>query len=483
MKTRALAVALCACAALVGCTLAPPYRKPEVAVGGNYKELGPWQQAAPSDAVERGDWWRDFDDATLNELEARVVAANPDLAAAAAHYAQARAFVDEARGGLVPRVAAGGQSSHNRQSDHRPLRSASQPDEYRDELLGAQLDYELDLWGRVRNLVAAGAANAQAGAADLAAVRLSLEAEAATDYIELRGLDAQGKLLADAVDAYAKALQLTQNRFQGGIASGLDTARAQNQLDTARAQSAEVRARRALLEHAIARLAGAPASSFSIAPQVVDLPLPVVPPGIPSTLLERRPDVAAAERRAAAANAQIGVARAAYFPSIMLSATAGYENTGAADWISAPNSFWSLGPRALLTLFDGGRRHAREQEAKAAFDEASARYRATALSAFQQVEDNLALLNLLGDEARAEDDAVASAQRTLALALDRYRNGAVSYLEVVESQTAALQAQRNALALHDRRLQASVELIRALGGGWDGTVDSTAVTRSTAKLD
>jgi NodT family efflux transporter outer membrane factor (OMF) lipoprotein len=472
--SRSLACTI-AIALLGGCSLAPKYEKPAVPVADTYKESGPWQPAAPNDNAPRGDWWSDFHDPKLDELETQAEKANPDLAAAAAHYAGAVAFAKEARAGLFPQVDATAYATHNRQSDTRPLRSSSQPDEYKDDYIGAQLNYEFDFWGRVRNNVAAGADTAQANEADLASARLSLQAELADDYIALRGLDAQSKLLNDTVDAYQKALGLTQNRFKGGAASGLDVAHAQNQLDVARAQTSDVRARRALYEHAIARLVGASASSFSVEPALVDFPLLETPTGLPSTLLERRPDVAAAERRAAAANANIGVARAAFFPTLTLTATGGYESTGATDWLTAPNSFWSLGPKALLTLFDAGKRHAREQEARAQFDEASDRYRATALTAFQQVEDNLALMHLLGDEAKDENAAVVSSQRTLDLALDRYRNGAVNYLEVVESQTAALQARRTALSLHDRQLQASVGLVRALGGGWSGLADSTAV--------
>ncbi len=478
MNVRRLLGALATCA-LAGCSLAPTYKTPVVDVPESFKEAGPWQPALPADQHERGDWWRDYGDATLDDLESRVDAANPDLAAAVDRYAQARAYSAETRAGLFPQVDAAAGATHNRQSDNRPLRSATQPDEYKDNLIGAQLGYELDLWGRVRNLVAAGEATAQASAADLASVRLSLHAELANDYIALRGLDAQAKLLDDTVTAYAKALELTQNRFRGGAASGLDVARAQTQLESARAQATDVQARRALLEHAISSLVGTPASKFSLQAQVVELSEPTIPAGLPSTLLERRPDVAAAERRTAAANANIGIARAAFFPSITLTAVGGYENTGEADWLSAPNLFWSIGPRAFLTLFDAGRREARVDQARAALDEAGERYRATTLVAFQQVEDNLALMHLLGEEAKSEAAAAASAQRTLNLALDRYRNGAVSYLEVVESQTAALQAQRTLLSLRDRELQASVGLIRALGGGWTpgetaGTVASTA---------
>jgi NodT family efflux transporter outer membrane factor (OMF) lipoprotein len=368
-------------------------------------------------------------------------------------------------------------ATRSRQSDHRPLRSAVQPDEYADALVGAQLGYELDLWGRVRNLVAAGEANAQASAADLASVRLSLHAELADDYIALRGLDAQAQLLDATVAAYARALDLTRNRFRGGAASGLDVARAQAQLDGARAQASDVQARRALLEHAIASLVGTPASKFSLPARVVNLSAPSVPTGLPSTLLERRPDVAAAERRAAAANAQIGIARAAFFPSITLTAAGGYESGGGSAWLSAPNSFWSIGPRAFLTLFDAGRREARVAAARAALDEAGDRYRAVALDAFRQVEDDLALERLLRDEANSQDAAATAAQRALDLSMDRYRNGAVSYLEVVASQTASLQARRAALLLHDRELQASVGLVRALGGGWSA---GAAASRTTA---
>ena len=449
-----------------GCSLAPPYHPPQAEVPVTYKESGPWQASVPADRSDRGDWWRDYGDATLDALEVRVDLANPTLAAAVDRYAQARAYEAETHAGLFPQVDSQALATHNRQSDHRPLRSASQPDEYHDNLIGAQISYELDLWGRVHNLVAAGQADAQASADDLASVRLSLHAELADDYIALRGLDAQAKLLADTVAAYSQALELTQNRFTGGVASELDVAHAHTQLDTARAQATDVQARRTLYEHAIASLIGTPASNFSIAVEVSELPVPATPTGLPSTLLERRPDVASAERHTAAANARIGIARAAFFPSITLTATGGYENTGGADWLSAPNSFWSIGPHALLTLFDAGRRQAEVDRAQAMMDEAGEKYRSATLVAFQQVEDNLALLHLLGEEARDVDAAVVSAKRTLELALDRYRNGAVNYLEVVEAQTAELQARRTALSLRDRQLEASVGLIRALGGGW-----------------
>lgn len=466
MKTRNLILVAAISALTSSCSFAPTYKTPTADVADTYKEAGPWQTAAPSDALERGDWWRDYHDATLDDLQQRLDGANPDLAVAVDRYAQASAYLAQTRSGLFPQLDATGGATKNRQSDKRPLRSASQPDEYRDNSLGATLSYELDLWGRVRNLVAAGSANAQAASADLASVRLSLHAELANDYIRLRNLDAQDKLLTDTVNAYSQALNLTQNRFAGGIASGIDVGRAQTQLETARAQNTDIQAERALVEHAIASLIGESASKFSLPVKIIDLPLPVIPLSLPSVLLERRPDIAAAERRAAAENAQIGVARAAFFPSISLTAMGGFENTGGAGWLSAPNQFWSIGPRFNLALFDAGRRHAVDRQTQAAFDEAADRYRSTALLAFQQVEDNLALLHLLSEEAKQENAAVSAAETTLHLALDRYQNGAVNYLEVVASQTAALQAQRTMLSLRDRQLHASVGLIRALGGGW-----------------
>ena len=459
-------VAAVTSAVLVSCSFAPPYETPSTDVASSFKDDSPWQTAVPSDQIERGDWWRDFHDDTLDELEARVDTANPNLAAATDRYLQARAYLAQTRGGLLPQIDSNGLATKNRQSDNRPLRSASQPDEYRDNLIGAQLSYELDLWGRVRNLVAAGRASTEAALADVASVRLSLHAELANAYIILRGLDAQEQLLRDAVVAYEKALTLTENRFEGGASSGLDVAHAQTQLQNARAQRTDIRAQRTIYEHAIASLVGESASNFSLPPKIVDLPLPEIPVALPSRLLERRPDIAAAERRAASANALVGVARAAFFPSISLTATGGYENTGGANWLTSPNSFWSVGPRFSFSLFDAGKRRAVEAQSRAAFDEAAEHYRSTTLTAFQQVEDGLALLRFLGQETEEQRAAAVAAQHAAALAMDRYTNGAVNYLEVVESQTAALQAQSTTLTLRNRELRADVDLVRAIGGGW-----------------
>lgn len=449
--------------------MAPAYSPPVTPQAPSYRELGPWTPAAPAAEQPRGAWWTMFADPLLNDLEARAERANTDLAAAVAAYDQAQALASQARASFVPEVDAVGLDQRLRRSDNAPLRAGG-PDTYSNVEVGASMNYELDLWGRVRNLVAAAGDRAQASAADVQSVRLSIQAELADDYLALRGLDAQEKLLQDTAEAYGRALALTQILHNGGNATGLDVARAQTQLSTAKAQISDVAAQRALIEHAIAALVGESASTFAIAPVQANFVQPQVVVGVPSTLLQRRPDVVAAERRAAAANAQIGVARAAWFPALTIGGTAGWQTAGGVNLLSAPNTFWTLGPQLAGAIFDGGRRRAGVEAARAAFNQASANYRGVVLDAFRGVEDELALSNRLAVEAKDQQDAVDAANRTEALAMTRYRQGASTYLEVVTAQTAALQAQRAALALNTRRLQASVDLVRALGGGWGGAV-------------
>jgi len=452
-------------AALAGCNLAPAYAPPSLTVPTAYKEVGPWTPASPADAAPRGDWWTVYGDTTLDVLEVRIDSSNPDLALALARYDEAKAYAAEARAAQYPQVDIGGTATTNRQSANRPLRVGG-PNYYGDDVVAGSVSYEVDLWGRVRNLVAAGKAQAQASGADAAAVRLSLEAQLADAYLSLRGLDAEDKLLTDTTKAYALALRLTQTLHDGGAVPGLDVSRAQAQLRIARAQEVDVAAQRTLYEHEIAALVGEPAPSFSLSPQAQLPDPPQVPVSAPSLILQRRPDVAAAERRAAAANAMIGVTRAAFYPSISLDATGGFENTGGINLLSASNSWWTLGPALAMTLFDGGLRKAQLRASRDQFDEASASYRSTVLAAFQQVEDELALCNRLADESQEQSAAVQATERTEALAMIQYRMGAVTYLEVVIAQTTDLQAQVTELAIETRRLQASVDLVRSLGGGW-----------------
>lgn len=458
-------------AALAGCSFAPAYRVPVVPVAPVYREAGAWQQAQPADQLPRDAWWQRYHDRALDQLQQRLLANNADLAAALAHYRQAQALDRYAQAERFPQVSADANTLRTRQSDTRPLRGAltgpnASPALYSTYTVGVAAGYEFDLWGRVRNTVEAGRDDTQAAAADLASVQLSLQAQLADDYIVLRGLDQQLTLLQQSIDAYQKALELTRARHAGGIASGLDVARAQTQLSSAKSLWSQTLAQRALLEHALAVLVGASADQFTLAPQTAALLLPPLPTGVPSALLQRRPDIAAAERRTAAANARIGVARAAYFPSLTLSAQAGFQSAEYAGLLAAPNRLWAVGPGLLETLFDGGRRKADVALARATTDEAGAHYRSVVLNAFAQVEDNLAQLEHVGAALTDQAAAAAAAQRSLDLALDRYKQGAVGYLDVVQAQTAALEAQRSLLDLDTRQLRASVQLIRALGGGW-----------------
>ncbi|WP_372784511.1 efflux transporter outer membrane subunit [Phenylobacterium sp.] len=465
MATARLLLTAATAAALAGCSLAPAYAPPATPVAAAYKEQGPWTPAAPADAQPRGQWWAMFADPVLDGLEARAEQANPSLAAALAAYDQARALAAQARAGLVPEIDGAATTQRARRSDKAPLRVGG-PDAYSTNQAGASVAYEIDLWGRLRNLAAGAGDRAQASGADLRSMRLSLQADLADDYLTLRSLDAQIRLLDATVAAYARALQLTQILHDGGNATGLDVARAQTQLSTAKAQITDVAAQRALMEHAIAALVGESASSFSLAPVGTALPQPRVAVSAPSVLLQRRPDIAAAERRAAAANADVGVARAAFFPALTLDGSAGWQTAGGVNLLSAPNTFWMVGPQLVGALFDGGRRKAGVRASRAAFDQASANYRGVVLNAFRDVEDQIALANRLAIEAKDQTEAVTAARRTEELANIRYKQGVATYLDVVTAQTAALTAEQSAIQLNTRRLQASVNLTRALGGAW-----------------
>ncbi len=458
-----------ALALLLGaCSLAPPLKTPTIPTAAVYKEMGPWTQAQPADRLPRDSWWALYDSGELDGLEKRLIAGNPTLAVSLANYAQARALADQARAGLFPTLGLSAGVGRNRESINAPLRGPTTPTYYNDNSFGGAVSYELDLWGQIRNEVAAGEANAAASAADLENARLSLIAQLVDDYIQLRSLDRDSAILDETVQTYARALSLTAQRHDAGIAPGLDVAQAQTQLDAARSQAAQTLAQRALMEHAIAALLGVSASTFSIKSEIVAIKLPQIPTGVPSTLLERRPDIAGAQRRMIAANANIGVARAAYFPTLTLGGQGGFESRALSNWLSAPSSFWAIGPNALLSVFDGGLRRAQVAQARAGFDASAANYRSTVVSAFQQVEDSLATLNHYHDAAVEEKAALDAAQRTLDLSLALYKQGATDYLTVVTSQTALLQTQLQALNLDTLQLRASVDLIRALGGGWEG---------------
>ncbi len=471
MLRRGLNVVLvsAAASALAACNLAPHYRPPLVTVPKTYQQQGVWEAAQPADNLSRGDWWARFSDPTLDGLEKRIETANPDLAAAVARYDQARDYAKEAKADLYPTIGAGGVGSDNRQSLNRPLRppNTPQPSYYGSNSVSVSGNYEFDFWGKIRNMVASRKATAQASDADVATMRLSLQASLATAYFQLRGLDADAQLLTQTVAAYQKAYDLTDTLFKGKIAASIDVSRASTQLDMARAMVSDIASRRALLEHSIAVLVGEPASDFTIAAAVTPFVLPDIPTDIPSTLLQRRPDIASAERAAAAANAQIGVARAAFYPSLSFNPVGGLISTG--NPFTLADTFWTLGASIALPLFDGGRLRAQEAGTYARFRETSAFYRSTVLVAFKEVEDNRATLHWLAQESTDTEAGVTAAEHTVKAALALYREGATSYLDVVTAQTALLTAQQSALDLRTRRVVADVGLVRALGGGWDAT--------------
>ena len=449
-------------ALLAGCSLAPAYRVPASQATPAYKESGPWQPATNAPAAP-GRWWEAFDDPVLTDLEGRIERGNPSLAAAVARYDAARGALGVARAARSPSIDLGASAERARVSAERPLASNG-AQTYDDIRVGPSLAYELDLFGRVRNSVRASDADAQASAADVAGVRLGLQASLADDYFQMRGLDARIVLLRQTVGAFQRASDLTDTRHAGGIASGIDVSRSASLLQSARAELSAVSGDRAAFEHAIAVLIGESPSGFAI-PVVDGQPAPpAIPVGVPSALLERRPDIAAAERRIAAANARIGVARAALYPAITLGAAGGFE-TGGSAILGASTGFWALGPlTAALSIFDGGARRSRVRISRAQFDEAAANYRSTVLTAFREVEDDLARTRAATEQEGEQQAATRAAERTRDLALIRYRDGASDYLDVVTAQTAALDAERTLLQVRTGRLRLAVDTARATGG-------------------
>lgn len=450
-----------------GCSVGPKYSKPTTQIPPAYKENANWKPAQPGDQAQKGNWWEIFQDPQLNALEEKINVSNQTLRAALDRYQEARDALRETRSSLFPLVTASVSATQNRQSTNKALRGSTSPANYSDVILAGDVSYEADAWGSVRHSVQSSRALAQASAADLETIRLSLHAELALDYLTLRGLDAQKKLFDSNVDAFEKAVQLTESRFQGGVASREDVDLAATQLEQTRAEDIDITSSRDQFEHAVAVLIGQPASSFSLDPAPLPAIPPVPPPGLPSELLERRPDIAEAERRVASANEQVGIARAAYFPTITLGLVAGFEGGNFPNWLTGPSAIWSLGASAAETVFDAGRRRAVSDQAIASYDELVADYQQTVLTSFKEVEDSLSDLRVLEEEAKTQDAAVAAANRALEQSTNRYKGGLDTYLTVITAQSAALANERTAVSLLTRRLTSTVLLVKALGGGWD----------------
>jgi NodT family efflux transporter outer membrane factor (OMF) lipoprotein len=452
----------------IGCTVGPKYHPPVMQAPPAYKEVGDWKPAQPNDQNLGGSWWTIFQDPQLDALEVQVNVSNQNLKAAEAQYQQARAVLRYNRADYYPTVTAGASATRERISGRRPpATSIFDGITYNDFVLPFSVSYQADVWGRVRKNVESYREQAQASAADLATVNLSMHADLAVDYFQARSLDAEEQLLNSTVKQYEQALELNESRFQGGIASEVEVEQAKTQLQTTRAAAIDVGVLRAQYEHAVAILIGKPPAEFSLPPLPLTAPPPHVPLSLPSELLERRPDIAAAERRVASANAQIGVAKSAYYPLVSLGASGGFESSAITTLLNGPSGLWSIGLSALGTVFDGGRRHALNDQARAAYDYQVAAYRENVLTGFQQVEDNLAAVRILENEAKVQDEAVVAAQRSLDLSVTRYKGGVTSYLEVITAQSAALADEVTAVNILGRRMANTVLLIQALGGGWD----------------
>ena len=471
-------------ALLAGCKpVGPNYQRPPYTAPPAYKETGAptvivpppnpnggsWQPASPSDGLLKGKWWESYQDPQLNQLEDRIAATNQSLRQALEVYLATRDQIAVARANLFPTLSAGPGFSHDRLSAHRPLSPSSEPPSYNDLALESQGSWEPDFWGRVRRSVEAAHENAQASAADMANVDLSLQAQMATAYFQLRGADSLVQLLDSTVKDLESQLDLAKRRLKGGVATEADVAQAQTQLETVRAQRVDADQARAQFEHAVGTIANYDLSSFSIPFSPLDPKLPEIPVGVPSQLLERRPDIAAAERRTAVANAQIGIAVSAFYPTITLGGTGGFESTHGGTWIQGPSALWSLGAQATELLFDAGQRHALTNQARHNYEAQAAAYRNAVFLAFEDVEDQLSSLRVLERESVAEQAAVASAQHSFDISNQRYKGGVTSYLEVLTAEQTLLQNQQTAVGLQTRQFVASVGLIRSLGGGWDTT--------------
>jgi NodT family efflux transporter outer membrane factor (OMF) lipoprotein len=445
---------------LAACAVGPNYHRPKFDAAPNYKEAGDWKPSEPNDVLSRGPWWEIFKDDALNQLEVRIDISNETVKAAAAAYDQARALVAQARAGFWPTVGVNAGRTRG-STDGGPTRTL--------DSAGVSAGWDLDIWGQIRRNVESNRASAQSSAAALAAARLSAQAALATDYFELRAQDQLQKLLDDTVVAEELSLKITESRYRFGVAARADVVSAETQLLSSQAQQVNAKIQRGILEHAIAVLVGQQPASFAVAPTSMREDVPTVPAGVPSTLLERRPDVAEAERKVAAANAQIGVAVSAYFPSLTLAGSDNYSGPAWSRLIEVPNRVWSLGPELAETLFDGGLRRAQVAQARAAYDASVDNYRQTVLSGFQQVEDQVVTLRVLEKEAVIEDATVAAAREAEKLTLNQYKAGTVPYSSVITAQTTRLSAEETALSVLSSRLQASVALIEAIGGGWDAT--------------
>jgi NodT family efflux transporter outer membrane factor (OMF) lipoprotein len=451
-----------------GCVVGPNYHTPVTEIPPVYKEAENWKPAQPNDQNLGGDWWTIFQDPQLNGLEQQVNVSNQNLKAAEAQYRQAREVLLYNRADYYPTVTAGPSATRTRVSSHRPPpNSIFNGITENDFVLPIDFSYQVDVWGRVRRTVESSREQAQASAADLATVNLSMHADLAVDYFQARSLDAEEQLLLSTVKQYEQALELTQTRFQGGFSSEVEVQQAKTQLETTRALAIDVGVLRAQFEHAVAILIGKPPADLTLPPLPLTAPPPAIPVSMPSELLERRPDVAASERRVASANAQIGVAKTAYYPLITLSGGGGFESSNITTLLNGPSGLWSFGLSAAWTVFDVGRRRALTAEARAAYDLQVATYRQNVLTAFQQVEDNLAAVRILENEAKVQEEAVVAAQRSLDLSNTRYTGGVTSYLEVIVAQSAALSDEVTAVNILGRRMVDTVLLIQALGGGWD----------------